>query len=292
MARLGILAMFCLSLWGLTFPLAKIVLNSGVGALATPALRALLVSMILLPTMTFPRRQIGRILLASALMQTIPFACLAYTIKYQPAGIGSTFTLLESLATVGVGYAFLGERVRREHGIALLLCGAGIYLIGSAPDINVAHSASIVAGFLAILSLAFGSLTLKQVAGNSFDVGKIMCVLTAPQLVVLAILFDDTAADLAKNMTGTILLVSLAGGLASLVANSIWHYLVRHMDMAKAGILTPAISVFAILFSWLILGEALTVITLVGCGLVGMGAVFGSLAPSDRRQPADVPSES
>lgn len=208
--------------------------------------------------------------LAAVLQATIPAFGLVFAHFYLPA---------ERLT------------VPKAAGVALGLAGVGVIF---ADQLQLAGALALW-GSLAVVvggcSAAYASVLVKA-RGRHFDPG----VLAGTQMffgclpsLVLGWMFEGRPWDLHWTGQAIFALVYLAL-MGSVVAFSLFYWLVRRIDVTKTMLISLVTPVAAVVVGWVVLREQLPARTLVGgsCVLAGLGLVIYRREPGVAAPPPEI----
>lgn len=230
-----------------------------------------------------PRRELRPLMICTLFNVVGWHICSAYGVSLMAAGRASIIAFTMPLWATLLGSLVLGDRLtaRRATGLGLGLASL-LVLIG--PDLGAARAAPLGAVFMlgAAMSWAAGTISVKH-----FALSLPTAVLAGWQLVLgcivvvpIALIFEDPPAP--ADLSGAALL-SLAYIIALPMVFCQWAYLkvVRLFPAVLAAIGTLAIPVVGVLFSALILGEAVGLREFAALALV-CGGLATVLLPTVR----------
>lgn len=195
-----------------------------------------------------------------------------------PAGIMSLLGALQPLMVAVASVAFLGDRLlaRAWTGLAIAIAGVACVLL---PAIERTGAGGVpivpaVAGLLAVIGMAGGTLIQRgSISGDGIWIsgavqnagGALVAVLAA--LIVGEVRWDN-APLLWAGLAWSVLALS-AGGLSLLV------WLVRTQGPTRPSMLLLLVPPLAAIEAWLLFGERLGPIQLVGFALALGGVLLG-----------------
>lgn len=274
------LAILVAAIWGTNFVVAHIGLEQ-FPPLTFGALRFAVAGLVLAPFLPRPKVRWTVIFAYGLSIGVGQFGLLFFAMAHHIApGLASLLMQTQVFFTIGLAAALMGERVRRSTLFALLLCGAGVALIG----LHTGGDAD-AAGIAMILGSAFawsvGNLVAKQ-AGAIDMLGLVVwsSLVAAPALAVLALLTEGPAA-MVSSITGagfwawiTVLWQSFGN---TVFGYGVWNWLLaRHpaADVAPTALLIP---VFGLSASIIIVGEQLPLWKIEAALLVLMGLAINLL---------------
>ncbi len=195
---------------------------------------------------------------------------LANTSASQAGAITALLPLLIAI----IAYFMLGERITKRQLAGFLLAFSGVLVLSFGGDSSV-HAPNPLWGnfleFLAMCCAAAYSVLLKR-----FSVRYSAVFLTAfPAIVGLVFFFPLMLANPWPTHIDVVGLGAIAylGVVVTLGAYLCYNYAIAIVPVTIAGAFGNLIPVFTVLLAWFILGERLTNIQLLACGIVGLGVI-------------------
>ncbi|WP_425407193.1 DMT family transporter [Hwanghaeella sp.] len=196
------------------------------------------------------------------------------------AGMAALIAALTPLATVFLAQPLLGERVSRRSllGVALGLAGAGIVLrdrVGTGID----DPTGIALGFIAMLCLTSGTILYRKRGSHTdpFVMNTIQTIASGLVLIPFSLLMEDWGT-IQFNATFFMAVAYLAI-MVSVIALLIWFRMIRIAGASRASafhFLNPGLGM---LFAFLILGEPVSAIDLVGLLPIVIGIILVTWVP-------------
>jgi drug/metabolite transporter (DMT)-like permease len=190
-----------------------------------------------------------------------------------PAGVSAMIVGLQPLLTVVVAWLWLDERVVPRQWIGLVIGVLGVALVVG-HKLGAAGSASVVALLAALVAISIGTLYQKRYcrdidlrAGSSIQF--IACALA--YLPVVACL-DAPAVQWTLPFIGALAWSVL---VLSIVSINLLYLLLRKgaaADVARLFFLVPAVTA---VMAFVLFGEVLSWVALVGMALIAAGVVLG-----------------
>jgi O-acetylserine/cysteine efflux transporter len=272
------------AIWGFNFVVLKVALV-GVPPILLTAIRFIFSC---LPVLFLPRpkgmrwRDLLIVGFTSFLGQYI-FLFVAMA-KGMPAGLSSVTLQLQVFVTILFSVVFLGERPKLQQylGAALALAGLGTIAstVGAGSTIPVIAMVFIV---LSACTWAYGNFTVRK-AGPDAGFGTLACVCwmsLVPPLPALAISFafegPDRMVDAITHMQPiTMAAIAYTVVLSTWAGFAVWGYLLSTYPAGKAAPFALLVPVFGGLSSYLVLGETLSPMRLVGSLMIfaGLGIIL------------------
>lgn len=282
-AHLAVLVGIC-ALWGFNL----IAIKAGVDRLPPiflTLLRFVIVAAVLLPWLRVERGCMGWLLAAALCSGGLQFALMYAGIAQSGsmsavaiAGqLGVPFTTLLSIL-------LLGEQVRWRRWTGIGLSFAGVMLIGANPAVlESLPGLSLVV--LAALVGAFGLIAVKRVGNvGALELQAWFAWTSLPVLAALTLWLEDGqwAGLLALDAVGVaaVLYTSIA---ASLVAHTIFFWLLQRYPVTSVAPITVLAPVFSVFFSVWLLGDRLDWRILAGGAMTLTGVVI--IALRERKLP-------
>ena len=281
-----ITALIVVCLWGMNFVVIKIGLK-GIPPFLMGALRFMLVAF---PAILFlPRPKVPfKLLVAYAL--TISLGQFAFLFSAMavgmPAGLASLVLQAQAFFTVGLSAIVFGDKLRASNLIGMLIASAGLILLGSA---SIASSGSQVSllGFVLTICAAFswasGNVINKKIGPTAvLSLVSWSALIPIIPFALLSLIFEgpDVIAHSLSNMSLsfalTIVYLALA---ATLIGYTLWGRLLSSLPTHMVAPLTLMVPVIGLTAAWILLGEALRPLQIVGALIVMCGLlinVFGA----------------
>jgi drug/metabolite transporter (DMT)-like permease len=226
-----------------------------------------------------PHGRIGRHLAAGAMLHGV-YLCISWWAvnKGMPAGVMSLLGSLQPLMVAFVSVAFLGARLggRGWTGLAVAIAGVACVLL---PAIERSGAGGIpvipaLAGIVAILGMAGGTLIQRgSIAGDPILMsGAVQNAGGAAVAIAAMLIVGDYRWDGAPILLGG-LLWSVLGLSAAGLSLLVW--LVRRQGPTHSSMLLLLVPPLAAIEAWLLFGERLGPIQIVGFALALGGVLLG-----------------
>lgn len=225
------------------------------------------------PLKPFSARDL-RIALISGLFLCLHFAAWISSLKY--TSVASSVALVATAPVfVAIGSTvFLKEKPGKALfiGIPLTILGA---LVLSSKDFNSAN-ASLFGNFLALLGAigAAGYLLAGRELRRRIDTGAYVTVVyftTAVLLVTLTALTRHSFIDYSAKVFGLFFLIAF---VPQVIGHTSFNWLLKHFSAATVSILTLSEPVGASILAYLLLGEKLAAVQIIGGGIILTGVVI------------------
>lgn len=268
------------AIWGASFLFMRVSARE-FGALPLVDLRLALGALLLLPMLWngrahFTRKHILPLIGISAINSAIPFALFAWAAQRAPAGIGAITNATAVMFTALVAFVFYGERISKQRVIGLIAGFVGVAVLASGKTGGASVWSAALAGTLAALLYGIGgNLIRRQLAGiPSGAVAAATLVSASLLLSPFAIFYWPAAPIPVHSWVSAVLLGVLCTGIAYFL----YFRLIYRVGAPRASTVTYLISLFGVVWAWLILGEPLTPSMAIAGALI-----LGGVALSQRK---------
>jgi drug/metabolite transporter (DMT)-like permease len=254
---------------------------------ALAAVIALAVARVFRGPLHVDRADLGRIALTGLAMNAVQFGAMYLAFD---AGLGATLaSLLHALTpvlTAVLAAALLGERLSARQVVGLVIGVAGVVIV-LGPDIEKAGGPVAVAlGVFGAITLSLGTLGQRWIghAPDPWWSAAIQFSVSVPPLAVVALALEGTDA-VSDPVRGGLTVVFLA------IVNSIIGLLLLG-KLVRAGGAGAGASLFFLappvtaVMAWLVLGETLGPLELVGLVVAVVGVALGTGSLPTRRRGA------
>jgi drug/metabolite transporter (DMT)-like permease len=233
------------------------------------------------------RQRWRAMLLLGLTNSALPFLCFGYAVYTLPAALAAIFNAATPLFTALIAWAWLGDPLNRWRSLGLLLGFAGVAglaLVKSLSTGTLGHLQFDIPTLLAIVACLAGTLMYGHAA--SYAKRYLQGV---PSMVMAAGTQAAAAAALAVPAALTWpavnpgqrdwLAVLALAVLASALAYILYFRLISRVGPTGASSVTFLVPVFAALWGYLFLGEAVTLPMLLGGAVIlaGTALVLGLL---------------
>jgi drug/metabolite transporter (DMT)-like permease len=274
-AEIGLLG----AVWGASFLFMRIAAPQ-FGAAALVDVRLALGSLVLLPFLwraraQFPLRIWPKLALIGAINSAVPFVLFAWAAQRSPAGVGAICNSMTVLFTALVGFLFFREKISLRRTLALLVGFGGVVVLASGKTEGASIGWAVAAGASAAFLYGIGlNLVRRHVTGLPAAAVAAATLGTSTLLLLpFAIAQWPDHAISAKAWGAAAALGVLCTGFAFVF----YYRLIARVGAARAATTTYLVPMFAVLWAWLLLGEAVT-----GTMLAAGALILGSVAFSQR----------
>jgi O-acetylserine/cysteine efflux transporter len=246
--------------------------------------RFLLLAVVLLPFVKITIAQLRPLLPIALVMGLGHFYLLAVGLSIVPGVVASVCFLLSAPFSALLSYLFLNERITLVQTLAIIVATLGAML----PTLLTGESDLQWGMFIVILSTfmwAIGNIQIRKL--KELPVLAIqfwIAIITAPLCFVAYLLQADNVAILPQFTTSTILTIMYVVLCSSILAYSFWYGLVHRHGMGRLAGFILLQPIYTLIFGYLILGETLTLLQLVG-SLVTLTGVYVYFQHSTTNRP-------
>ena len=276
---LAVLAPLC---WGLTFTLAKPVVNH-----FPPVFMMLMIYAVIAVLMAFThpgpfKTEWKKLLLISALAVTIQGGLLFYAVKDVDATTSNLVLQAQVPAGVIMGWLIAGEPLKMSRIIGTLIAVLGVVIVIGLPEKKppfVPVMMIVISGFVWAAGQVFARLLSKDSGAMTL---KANAWFATPQLLLLTLLMEKGQWEsLVTATTFQLLLLGFVGVFGFYLAYMTWFTLLKRVTVDQAVpfilLMTPIGLIGAVVF----LGETITNVQLIGGAvlMVGLAVVNGLGVP-------------
>jgi O-acetylserine/cysteine efflux transporter len=282
-ARDNLAALSVAIVWGLNFIAIKI----GVGELSPLLLAALRFLFAAVPIVFFvgpPKAPGWAVALYGLLIGAGQFGVLFIAMHQGfPVGLASLVIQAQVFFTILFASMFLGERPRRAQIAGAAIGFAGMAIIGSERGAG-ANLGPFLLVILAAIFWAFGNVLAKSFGKVDALALTVWSSLAAPApLLLLSLALDGTAglASLAHPSPKLIISVLIISYGGTVFGYGVWAWLLARHSAATVAPFALLVPIVGMIAGAIIFGETLTLVELLGGGLVMLGlalSVFGDWA--------------
>lgn len=206
----------------------------------------------------------------------IPFTLLAYSSIYLQAGFTSILNATVPFFGIMISYFILRERVTTAQFAGLVLGFAGVFVLIGFKDSTWSQDEIIatIAGFAAALMYAVAApMAKKHLTGISPIAFVIGTQLGATAALLPLIPFTYQPATLTPAIIAS---VATLGLVCTGIAYVLYFRLIRDIGPTKALTVTYLMPIAAMIWGAIVLGEAITVDMIVGCGMILVGTAVAN----------------
>jgi drug/metabolite transporter (DMT)-like permease len=235
------------------------------------------------------RRGIVNAMAAGALMHGVYLGGIFWAIhKGMPAGISALIVGLQPLITAVLAGKLLGERILPRHWLGLVIGFVGVIVVLS-PKFGSLGSgitaATLAAAVMAVVAMSYGTVLQKRWgSGTDMVTGTVYQYLGAGIVMTVGSLLFETRTvtingELIFAMAWLVVVLSI-GAIFLLM------YLIREGEMSKVASLFYLVPAVTAVIAWVLFGETLTLVQIVGMALTTFGVGLATAQGSSPRRPA------
>jgi len=281
-----LLALVVVSIWGTNFVAIKIALRE-LPPLLLCAVRFVFVAFPVIFFLPRPAITLRQLIVYGLTMFALHFGFLFLGMKLGiSAGLASLVLQFQVFVTLALAAFVLKERILTVQIAGALVAGAGFVLVAvhSGGDITIA---GLVCVLLGATSWGYANYTSKRLGRVNPLALVVWASLVVPLPLGLASLVFEGPAQIAHSLTHlslpTILSVAFIVYASTLVAYSLWSWLLARHPASTVSPFALLVPVFGLLSSALILGEPLPAWKLEAAALVITGLALNVFGPRLRR---------
>lgn len=210
---------------------------------------------------------------------TMQQVALLYTTAGKTAFITTLYIVL-----VPIGAALLGQRIRPVNWIGAILAFLGVYFLSAygSFDLNIGDVIVFVSAFFWMVQILLIDRFARAVDGIELCLSQLLvCVVGS---TILAVLYEICTLAAIAGAAVPI----LYGGIFSCgVAYTCQILGQAYVEPTQASILLSLEAVFAAVSGWIVLGETMSGIQLLGCVLLLGGALIAQVRGTGKQQEFD-----
>jgi drug/metabolite transporter (DMT)-like permease len=254
--ELGLLA----AIWGASFMFQRVAAPE-FGALPLGEIRLALGAVVLWPFLwrdraAFPLRRWPALALIGAINSAVPFVLFAWAAQHAPAGIIAISNSLAVLFTALVAFLFYGERIGGKQTLGLFAGFAGVVVLASAKTAGASIGWAVLAGTAAAFLYGVGVNLVRRHLSGMPPIALAAATLSCAALMLAPFAL---AAWPSAPVSGRSWLAAAALGIVcSGIAYALYYRLIQRVGAARAVTVTYLVPLFAVVWAWLLLGEAPT----------------------------------
>jgi len=264
------------AIWGGSFLFMRVAATD-FGPLPLVEARLALGGLVLTPFLWRARAQFTlslwlRIAGIAAINSVIPFALFAWGAERAPAGIGAITNAMTVMFTYLVAHFFFGERIGARRLIGLTAGFVGVAILASGRTAGAGVWQAALAGTAAAVCYGFGINLVRR-----YLTGYPSAAVAAANLIAGSVLLAPFAAYSwpaqpipAPSWVSAVLLGVLCTGVAFVL----YYRLITRIGAPRASTVTYLIPLFGVIWSWLLLGEPLTVTMALAGALILSGVAL------------------
>jgi len=270
-------------LWGISFPLGKMLVGV-IDPVFVVILRFGLASAIVLPYLLLKKKPIlklfrSRILWILGITNGIGFALEFYGLTMTSASIASFLINVNVVFMAIFSAALLKERITRKTMIGILSGLGGVFLITTGGDIAALTGTSalgdliiLVAGIVWAYSNVYNKKAVTELNLTPMEVTESMIFISFLAVAPITV-FTETFFVINPFTVGSMIYLTL---FCTILGFYIFYLALRKLTVVNAGLVLLFEIVVAVPTSFLIFGETIPPIGLLGGSLIAAGIVLAS----------------
>ncbi len=220
-------------------------------------------------------QQVGHIAVCGLMMQVMYFAgCWLAMDTGVGAGVLALIVCMQPIVTAAVVGPFLGERVTKYQWLGLLLGLIGVsFVIADKLALGMGTTAGIGWSFVGLVGITSGTLYQKKFC-NNMDLrtgGSIQFITSTFVFFPLALIFDG---GYIRWNTEFVLSLTYVVIVSSLISLSLLSFMIKRGEASRVASLFFLVPPCALLFSWALLDETISMISFSGMLLVVLGVAI------------------
>jgi drug/metabolite transporter (DMT)-like permease len=268
------------AIWGGSFLFMRVA-ASDFGPFALVEVRLALGAVVLLPFLWRARSQFtARLWLhltwISAINSAIPFILFAWGAERAPAGIGGITNSMAVMFAALVAFIFYGEEIGPVRAVGMLAGFVGVVVLASGKTAGASVAPAALAGTAAAFLYGIGVNVIRRHLKGIPASAIAAATLTTASLLVLPLALYNWPTHTIP--TASWVSAILLGVLCTGTAFAIYYRLIHRIGAPRAATVTYLIPLFAVIWSWLALGEQPTVTMAAAAALI-----LGGVALSQQR---------
>jgi drug/metabolite transporter (DMT)-like permease len=262
------------AIWGASFLFMRVAAHD-FGAFGIVEVRLFLGALVLLPFLWRARAQFTarlwlRLAGIAAINSAIPFVLFAWAAQRAPAGIGAIANATVVMFTALVALVLYGEPISAKRTVGLVTGFIGVTVLASGKMGGVSVWPAALAGTLAALLYGFGANFIRRqlvgIPAGAVAAATLLCSTLFVCPLALAT-WPSAPIPLLSWLCAVLLGVMCTG-----FAFAIYYRLIHRIGAPRASTVTYIVPLFGVLWSWLALGEPLT-LTMAVAGVLILGGV-------------------
>lgn len=274
-----LLALLVIIIWGVNFSIVKIGLEE-IPPILFSALRFTIIS---IPAVFFippPKTSFWNIIGVGVFLGVLQFTLLFYAVKFHAsAGLSSLILQAQVFFTIGLGIILFKEIISKIQIIGIIIAAIGFVSFFFVSNENITlMGVNLI--LLAAFCWAISNIIMKGIEDVNLLHFMIWVSLIPPIPLFILSFFTETQDPVSIISTASIISWgSLIYGsyLSTLLAFSIWGFLLKKYSTATIMPFSLLIPIVAIITSNIVLRESISILQLIGGSLILIGLLFSVL---------------
>lgn len=262
------------AIWGASFLFMRVAAPE-FGAFPLATVRLTFGALVLLPFAWAARRHLPmslwpKLAFIGAINSAIPFALFAWAAERAPAGISAIANSMTVLFTALVAFVFYREKIGFWRGIGLAAGFIGVVVLASGKTSGPGAPAAAMAGSLAALMYAVSVNLVKRLLVGLPPVAFAAATLCFGALLLLPFAIANWPEhDISVKAWAS---AAMIGILCTGIAYALYFRLINRIGPSRAVTVTYLVPLFAVMWAYFVLGEAIT-IPMIVAGTLILGGV-------------------
>lgn len=209
---------------------------------------------------------------AQALSAGVLFNCLMLIgLNYTDANIAGIITSALPALIALLSWMILGEKLSSQKALCIFFASIGLVIVAYSKFGSATHNNSFIGDLIVLFALlpeACYYILCKMHSGRLpvFLTSALMNGINALILIPAIFLSKWDPASISMTNWAILLIISLSSGLFYVF----WFVGSKHVDSVMASLSTAVMPIATAIFAWIILSEKLTLLQILGMGLVVM----------------------
>jgi len=270
------MALFCVGLWGLNFPLIKMI------ALEMPPIFSAALRLGLMGMGIFfvqKPREFRKLFLLGTTLFGITLGFTTVAIKYVDATVVAFINELEVPLAAILGIFFLGESFGKKQFAGLILSFFGVGIILWSPEVSSSELWAIGLLLVSAVSYGFSAIYVKFLKHTDAISLTLWCAFFAACELFLGSFLFERAEILQMTIPSLKIWSALLwSSCANFIAFFLWNRLLQLYRVNQVVPFAMLLPVFSLFFSYFLLAEVTDPLALLGGGLTLVGVWIQSKA--------------
>lgn len=265
-----LLALLCISLWGINYPLLKIMVQE-LPPIFSTAIRLSLMGSCVFFVKT-PKKDWRKIIILSCSLFTLTLAPTALAIKHVDASIAALLNELEVPFAALLSYLFLKEKLNLIQAGGMALAFIGVYIIAKSPEVPYNDLTPVILLVLAAFFYGFSAILIKFIKNiDAMSLTVWTAFFASPQLFLLSFSMEHEDIKHIELLSNKVIFVVILSATLSLYSFYLWNRLIQLYKVNQIVPFGMLIPVSSLIFSYYLLGETTHFIALLGGCLTLLG---------------------
>ena len=267
------IAVLTMVLWGMNFGFAKWGLSE-LPPLLFMSMRFLVVALLLVPFVPMPRGKFRGIAALSVTLGLLHFSMMFTGLTVIDASTAAIAIQLQVPFAAILAAIFFRETLGWRRALGLVLAFAGVVVIAGAPTLGEGALPYLLLIVVASFMWAISNVIIKRMGPvNAFQLNGWMALLTVPQLVLASLLLETGQAEAVANIGWKgVVGIAYNSVVVVIIGYALWYSLLKRYSVNQTMPFTLLLPFFGVLSGVLMIGERLTVETLIG-GLLTVAGI-------------------